>query len=255
MLPALGYDPAGEIIVCHDGMGRMVCVASKRVADGEVEGKVAAEVGVHQRIAVAPLAGRVYGLHACVEAQDEEVEVEADADAVGHGYLTIETVEAELPAQLVHVVAECPDVAGIDIDCSLQFPEELGAVFDVDVELDVARLEHEVDVAAIRLVAARPEAAHRPAAHAVGTAREVAFLERQYLGVAVGICHPEAEVEDESVALVDEEVFDEVEVALDILGIGDVEYRVSPVGLVETEDARDAIEQVARTLDAEAHVI
>ena len=56
------------------------------------------------------------------------------------------------------------------------------------------------------------------------------------------------------VTLVEAEAFREVEVALDILGIGDVDERVLAFAVLgRAEEVRDAVEQVARCLHAAAH--
>ena len=72
----------------------------------------------------------------------------------------------------------------------VEFPEQLGAVFQVQVQLDVARLVDEVDVAVVACKAARSEPSHRPSAHAVCPAGEIALLEGEDARVAVRIATP-----------------------------------------------------------------
>ena len=119
---------------------------------------------------VVGLVGRVDGFHAQVEAQDEILEVEAHASPIAHRQLLEEMGDAELSSRLVGIVAQGPDVAGIDEQGPAELPEELCAVFGIQVNLHVARLVDEVDASVLLLVLAGSERAHAPSAHAVGSA-------------------------------------------------------------------------------------
>ena len=123
-------------------------------SDGEVKGEVAVEVVVEDGVVVAVVVGGVDGLHAGIETDDEEVGVHAETDAVADGYLLPEFADAEGAAGLVVVGADGPDVAGIDKGGSTELPEELGSVFEAEVELDVARLVEEVDAFVLAVVGA-----------------------------------------------------------------------------------------------------
>ena len=173
--------------------------------------------------------GGVDGLHAHVETQDEVVEVEAQAQTVGHGQLLVELVEAELSAGLFGIVAQRPDVARIDEGSSIELPEEEGAIFEVEVELHIARLVDEVDAAVGTTERARSQSAHAPSAHRVGTAREVALLEGQHSAVAVGPGNAEVGMRHELVVGVELPQVRVVEVELHVLGIGNTEERVLPI--------------------------
>lgn len=89
---------------------------------------------------------RIYGFHSGIESQNEEIEVESETYAVAHGYLLVELVEAECTARLFGIFAYGPDVSGIDEECAVELPEQICSIFEVDVELYVARLVDEVDV-------------------------------------------------------------------------------------------------------------
>jgi len=124
-----------------------------------MEGEVAAEDGMGDGVVTSTVVGGVDGFHACIEADDEEVEVHTEAESVGDGYLAVEAVEAECSAWLVGIVADGPDVTGIDEEGSVELPEEVGAVFDAEVELEVARLVDEVDTTVGTIVGTRSERA------------------------------------------------------------------------------------------------
>ena len=111
-------------------------------------------------VVVAPFVSRVHGLHACIESQGEEVEGEAEAQTVTHGNLAVEFVEAEFAFGLVFILADGPDVACIDEESAVDFPEQMAAQFDVEVEFDVTALVEKVDLSVGTLVGSRTEAAH-----------------------------------------------------------------------------------------------
>ena len=197
---------------------------------------------------VLPAAGvaRIDGLHAAVEAQDKIVEVEAQAQSVGHGYLLVEAVEAELSAGLVGVVARVPHVAGVDESRPVELPEEVRAIFHAHVQLEVARLVDEVYLAVLALVAARAQLAHAPAAHAVGAAGEVALFIGNDGGVAVRDGDARGQMQRDGIAVVDDETLGVVDVELGVLRIGYVEERIVAVlVLSRVQQAREAVEQVA----------
>lgn len=83
---------------------------------------------------------RVVKLLADVEADEEEREVETQAETVGARELLIELGEVELPALLRLIAVDGPDIAGIEERRALEYPEELEAVLEVEVELYVAGL-------------------------------------------------------------------------------------------------------------------
>ena len=99
-------------------------------SDGEVEGEVAGEIGMDEGVMGAPCVGGIDSLHAAIETEDEEVKGEAETEAVADGDLAIERVKTEFPFGLVVVTADSPDVAGIDEECTIEFPKEVGAVFE-----------------------------------------------------------------------------------------------------------------------------
>ena len=200
---------------------------SERQTYGKVDGKVAFEAWMDDRIMVTRIGvGGIDGLHAAIEAKDEVVEIETKAEAIRHGYLSPELVEAELTARLVGIVAYGPNVARIEESGSIDFPKKMGTILYVHVQLHVARLIDEVDTSVLSLKRTRPQAAHRPSAHAVGTAAEVTLLVGQDVAVAVGIGNAKADMEREGIVGRESEALGEVKVALDILRIGDIEQSV-----------------------------
>lgn len=118
---------------------------SERHPDCKVECEVSREVRMQYRVVfpAVVVCGRD-GFHSGVEPEYEVSEVQSQTDAVSYGDLFVEAVEAELSSRLALVVAHGPDVSGIDEGRAVEFPEEWGAVFDVQVELYVACLVDEV---------------------------------------------------------------------------------------------------------------
>ncbi len=211
-----------------------------------MEGEIAVEVGVCDGVVVFARVCGVDGLHASIEADDEEVGIHAQSDAVADGYLLEEGVEAELSPWLVGVAAYGPDVACIDKGGSAEFPEEFGAVFEAEVELDVARLVEEVDALVFAVVLAGSEGADRPSSDAVGAASEVSFLEGELVGVAVGAGDAERGVEGERVVFVYAYALGVVEVGADVLGKGDAAEGVLVLAVAAgADEAGERAEHVA----------
>ena len=157
-----------------------------------MEGEVALELRMRDgEMPVLVGIGGMDGFHAGVEPKDEVVEVEAKAEAIRDGNLPPELVEAELAAGLVVIVANSPDVAGIDEEGTIEFPEEEGTILHAEIELDVSTLVQEVDLSVCSLVGTWTERTHCPSTHGVRTSREVSFFEWQLIGIAVRICQTE----------------------------------------------------------------
>lgn len=116
---------------------------SEGVADGEVEGGVAAPFGMDDRPGLG-VDGGVVGFHTEVEAQKEVSEVETEADSVGSGELFVEILEFENPVRLILIAADGPDVSGIHKQSPLKDPEKFRAIFHAKVEANVAALVDEV---------------------------------------------------------------------------------------------------------------
>lgn len=130
-----------------------------------MEGEIPLEVRMKDGIAHTPaLVNGIDRLHASIKAKDKEVQIQADAQTVGHGYLLVEFVELELPAGLLLILAQRPDIARIHKDGTPEFPEEPRAILNAGIQLDVARLVQKVIIAGER---AGSQITHRPAAHAI----------------------------------------------------------------------------------------
>ena len=146
-------------------------------SDGKMELEVTPKTRVQQRqVSGAATDGRIDGFHGAVEAEDEVAEIQAEAHSVGCGYLFPEAVQAELATGLFVVLAESPDVAGIDEEASVQLPEEVRSPLGAEVQLQVACLANKVYASIRPAEASRSEASDAPAANAVGTTREVTFF-------------------------------------------------------------------------------
>ena len=215
-------------------------------------GKIALEVGMDNRIALrAAGVGRVDSLHAYIEADDDEAHVEAHAGSIGYSNLAPEVVGEELPARLVVVVVDGPDVAGIDKEGAVEFPEEVGTILNAAEEAYVARLVDVVDGAVASDVAAWAETAQRPSAHVVGASGIVTFLEGEHTGIPVGESDTCREVGHEAAASVEVEVGCPADVALDVLRIGYAAHAILPEGVLRSMGKTGkAIEQIAGCLNA-----
>ena len=107
----------------------------------------------------------------------------------------------------------------------------------------------EVDASVGASEATRSESAHTPSAHAVGTTREVAFLERQHLTITIWPGNAYVGVGHQLVVLVELPEAGVVEVELCILCIGNAKERVlSFLVFVEVGCVGKKSEQVARCL-------
>ena len=135
--------------------------------------------------------------HASIKTEEEVAEVQAHAKAVSDSHIAQDILESELSSRLALIVAYGPYITGIDESGAIEFPEEEGTIFKVEVEPDVARLVDEVDTSVCSLVRAWPEFPHAPSSHTVSSTREVSFLKRQHRRVAIGISHAKATVKEE----------------------------------------------------------
>lgn len=116
----------------------------ERKTYSEMECKVSAEIRVNDRIFPLVAVCRIDGFHSSVESDNEKVKIHAEAYSVAYGNLFVELIKSERTAWLVFIVADSPDVAGIDEEGSIELPKEEGSVFKVEVKLDVTRLVNEV---------------------------------------------------------------------------------------------------------------
>ena len=189
-----------------------------------MESEVALQVMVQDGIMVFLfLIGRVDGFHAHVETKDEIVEIQAHTQSIGHGNLFVELIDFELSSGLFLILPQRPDVSSIDEECAIEFPEQVCAVFHVDIEFHITRLVDEVDGTIRTLERARTKSSDAPSPHRVGTSREIPLLEWQHPAVAIRIGHTDVEMHHQRVHMVEAENPGVVEITFHILGEGDVE--------------------------------
>jgi len=164
------------------------------IADGEVEGLVAAEAVDVEVAGTAGVVGQVEA-DAPVETDDEEVEVVAEPDAGTQCELAEEVLQPEVAGRegllhirvVVMVAGRRPDVAGIEEDGSLEVAEELGTVLEVGDELDRAVAEYVVEgMLAETLHGSRTHATYGEGADAVGTAHIEHLAVGYPIAVAIG---------------------------------------------------------------------
>ena len=215
-----------------------------------MELEIATETRIDEGVVLVGVAiGGVDSLHTHVETQDEIVEVQAQTQSVGHGDLLVELVESELSTGLLSIVTQRPDVTCIDECSTIELPEQERTIFQVEVYLHVTRLIDEVNASVGASEATWSESAHTPSAHAVGTSREVAFLERQHLTITIWPGNADVGVSHQLVVLVELPEAGVVEVELCILRIGNAKERVlSFLVFVEVGCVGKKSKQVARCL-------
>ena len=192
----------------------------------------------------------IHRLHTEVETQDEIVEIQTDTQTIADGQIPQEAAYLELSTRLILIVAQRPDISCVDEQGTAELPEQVCAILQVQVELQVTRLCDEVDLPVLILVTARAQTSHTPASHAVGTTREITLLERQDPTVTIRTGDAESEVEHQLIfAQPAQQLLGEVEVTLHILGIGDAEEHILLVLVhLGLKDARREVQQVTRRL-------
>ena len=79
-----------------------------------MEGKITAKFWTEERILVLAGSHRIDGFHTSIKSDDEVVQVETESQSVCYRQLLVEAVETEGPLLLSFVLADVPDVAGID---------------------------------------------------------------------------------------------------------------------------------------------
>ena len=150
-----------------------------------MEGIVAAEAGMNKgEVFLVVFIAWIDGFHAEVETKDEIAEVHPQAYAIGYRHLLPQAGNLENTAWLVGIVAKSPHITSIEKEGTLELPKQIATQLGIEVYLHVARLVDEVDAAIFAGIATWTERAHAPSANAIGTAREIAFLERQHIAVA-----------------------------------------------------------------------
>ena len=160
-----------------------------------MEAKVTIEFGMDDgEMAFGILECRMYSLHASVKSENEVIEIETQTQSVCYGYLAPEGVNLELAAGLFSVLAQGPDVSGINKGRAVDFPEQMGAVFGIEVELKVTRLIDEIYSAIAAIETSGTKSTHAPSTDTVGTTAEISLFIWKNGAVAIGIGHSKAKV-------------------------------------------------------------
>ena len=79
--------------------------------------------------------------------------------------LLVEFIKFELPARLFFIIAQGPNVACINEECPIDFPEEESAIFCIQVNLHVARLIDEVNGTICAMKLTRSESSYIPTSY------------------------------------------------------------------------------------------
>ena len=147
------------------------------------------------KMAFGILECRMYSLHASVKSENEVVKIEAQTQSVCYCNLTPKTVYLELAAWLFGIFAQSPDIACINKCRSVDFPEQMGAIFGIEVELEVTSLVDEVNSAIAAVEASGTKSTHAPSTHTVGSTTEISFLIRKNGAISIWISYTKSEVE------------------------------------------------------------
>ena len=71
--------------------------------------------------------------HASIKTEEEVAEVQAHAKAISDSHIAQDILESELSSRLALIVANGPYITGIDESGAIEFPEEEGTIFKVEV--------------------------------------------------------------------------------------------------------------------------
>ena len=83
---------------------------------------------------------RIDGFHTSIESEDEVVKYQSETHAIGCSQLFIELIETELATWLVRIFAQGPYITGINKQCAVNFPEQMGSVLCIKIQFHVAAL-------------------------------------------------------------------------------------------------------------------
>lgn len=163
-----------------------------------MESEIASEIGMDDgKMPSGVRIGWMHGLHAAVKTQDEIVEIEPQSQAIRCGYLLVERRKAELPAWLVRITSQCPDIAGIYKNSPVKFPNKMCPELKIHVKFDVASLIDKVYPSVSAKERTGPQLSDAPSAYAVGASAEVTLLVRQNGGIAVWISETQSEMQSQ----------------------------------------------------------
>ena len=184
----------------------------------KMESEIASKIRMDERIMpFGILVCGIHGFHAHVEPKDEIVEIESHAQTVCDSHLLVELIQLELSPRLNLIFPQSPDIPAVDEKSPVEFPKQVGSVFQIEVYSHVSRLVDEVDGTFVSFELPRSQSSDAPSSHRVCTAREISFLERQHPAIAVRISHTQSSMKDEGIVSVEPEHPCDVEIPLDIL--------------------------------------
>ena len=130
----------------------------------------------------------------------------------------------------------------------------MGAILQVQVELDVTGMVHIIQTVSVATVTARSQRADAPSTHTVGTSGEIELFKRKTLGVSVRHGHSHSHMEHQGITVVNHKVLGIVEICLYILCKADVGHLIGfSVFRTAVNHPRKQIQQVARLFDIETN--
>ena len=181
-------------------------------------------------------------LHAEIDAEDEYRQIKPYSHAVAPGDLFVELIKEERTAGLLVVFADSPYVSCIQERRELKETQHFVPVLDIHIQPDVPCLFVIDERTAVAAEGTGSQGACLPSADTVGAAAEIAFLERQYLGVQVRHDSTDAYMSDQMVLGGDDAVVGEVDLSLGILGKGNPPKDIrAVVVLLESRGSTQAV--------------
>lgn len=122
-----------------------------------MEGEVTPQTGMDngEMIFIVSFEGGIDGFHTQIETDDKVVEIQTQTQSITHRQILQDALQLELSARLLGIVTQRPDITCIDKQGTAEFPEQVGTVFEVQVEFQVTGLGDEVDITVLVAIAPR----------------------------------------------------------------------------------------------------
>ena len=108
--------------------------------------------------------------------KDKVVEIKAKTETIRNCNLSPEFINVELSAWLFLVISDGPNVTSINECCPVQFPEEMCAILDIQIQFDITCLVNEINITIRALETTRTKLTNTPASNTIGATAEIPLL-------------------------------------------------------------------------------
>ena len=99
-----------------------------------MESKITTKLRMEDRIMLVHISiGRIDGAHCHVKTQNEIIEIQTESKAIGHSQLLVERIELKLPARLVYIVSQCPNVTCIYKSRTIKLPKQICSILYIQI--------------------------------------------------------------------------------------------------------------------------